>query len=116
MPIPNAELATRVSTLPLAVDADPVEQWLRWEEQANLPGFRTSTLPVDLAISAIPAERLRIQLADATPRELERRFFRRGLVLYPKHPLNADPSVTYFGEPASETWQARFTSSRTLVL
>ena len=68
------------------------------------------------SVTAIPADRLRIQLADAAPRELERRFFRRGLVLYPKHPLNADPSVAYFGEPATEAWQARFTSSRTLVV
>jgi hypothetical protein len=109
-------VALQPTSTPLAVHPDPVEQWLRWEEQANLPGFRTSTLPVPLEVAAIPAERLRIRLADATPRELERRFFRRGLVLYPKHPLNADPSVAYFGEPASELWQARFTSSRTLVV
>jgi hypothetical protein len=104
------------SGLPLGVDPDPIEQWLRWEEQANLLGFRTSTLPVELPVAAIPAERLDVQLADAAPRELERRFFRRGLVLYPKHPLNTDASVAYFDEPAFETWHARFTSSRTLVL
>ena len=121
-PYPSASVAPAVcvapdtTSTPLSVHPDPVEQWLRWEEQANLPGFRTSTLPVALEVAAIAAERLRIQLADVTPRELERRFFRRGLVLYPKHPLNADPSVAYFGEPAAETWQARFTSSRTLVL
>ena len=116
MSSPNADLAGHRTSPPLDVDPDPIEQWLRWEEQANLPGFRTSTQPVDLQVTAIPAERLRIQLADATPRELERRFFRRGLVLYPKHPLNADPSVAYFSEPATEIWQARFTSSRTLVV
>jgi hypothetical protein len=116
MSSPALDLAGRCTSPPLAVDPDPIEQWLRWEEQANLPGFRTSTLPVDLNVTAIPADRLRIQLADAAPRELERRFFRRGLVLYPKHPLNADPSVAYFGEPATEAWQARFTSSRTLVV
>jgi hypothetical protein len=107
---------TAGARLPLGVDADPIEQWLRWEEQANLRGFRTSLLPIDLPVAAIPAERLDVQLADATPRELERRFFRRGLVLYPKHPLNADPSVAFFDEPAAETWPARFTSSRTLVI
>jgi len=116
MSSPDADLAAHRTSSPLGVDPDPIEQWLRWEEQANLPGFRTSTQPVELQVAAIPAERLRIALADATPREIERRFFRRGLVLYPKHPLNADPSVAYFSEPASEHWQARFTSSRTLVL
>jgi hypothetical protein len=101
---------------PLGVDPDPIEQWLRWEEQANLPGFRTSMLPIDLPVAAISAERLEVHLSDAAPREIERRFFRRGLVLYPKHPLNTDPSVAYFDAPAIETWQARFTSSRTLVV
>ena len=38
-------------------------------------------------------------------------------MLYPKHPLNADPSVAYFTpSPPAEIWQARFTSSRTLVV
>jgi hypothetical protein len=113
---PNAERCDRGASPPLGVDPDPIEQWLRWEEQANLPGFRTSMLPFDLSVAAISAERLEVHLADAAPRELERRFFRRGLVLYPKHPLNTDPSVAYFDAPAIETWQARFTSSRTLVV
>jgi len=116
MSSPNADQCGCRSSPPLDVDPDPIEQWLRWEEQANLPGFRTSLLPVDVAVAAIPAERLEVHLADAAPRELERRFFRRGLVLYPKHPLNTDPSVAYFDAPAAETWQARFTSSRTLVV
>jgi len=116
MSSPNADQRGRRPSPPLDVDPDPIEQWLRWEEQANLPGFRTSLLPVDLSVAAIPAERLEVHLADAAPRELERRFFRRGLVLYPKHPLNTDPSVAYFDAPAAETWQARFTSSRTLVV
>ncbi|HEY8156158.1 MAG TPA: hypothetical protein VII72_18655 [Myxococcota bacterium] len=116
MSSPNADPRGCRPSPPLDVDPDPIEQWLRWEEQANLPGFRTSMLPVDLPVAAIPAERLDVHLADAAPRELERRFFRRGLVLYPKHPLNTDASVAYFDEPASETWQARFTSSRTLVV
>jgi len=116
MSSPNPDPLGRRPSPPLDVDPDPIEQWLRWEEQANLPGFRTSLLPVDLSVAAIPAERLDVHLADAAPRELERRFFRRGLVLYPKHPLNTDPSVAFFDEPVAETWQARFTSSRTLVV
>jgi hypothetical protein len=116
MSSPNADLLGRRPCPPLDVDPDPIEQWLCWEEQANLPGFRISMLPVELPVAAIPAERLEVHLADAAPRELERRFFRRGLVLYPKHPLNTDPSVAFFDEPVAETWQARFTSSRTLVV
>jgi hypothetical protein len=115
MAIPTDQRALAASP-PLGVHPDPIEQWLRWEEQANLPGFRTSMLPVELAVAAIAGDRLELRVADAAPRELERRFFRRGLVLYPKHPLNTDPSVAYFDAPAAETWQARFTSSRTLVV
>ena len=116
MSSPNPDPLGRRPSPPLDVDPDPIEQWLRWEEQANLPGFRISMLPVALPVAAIPGERLDVHLADAAPRELERRFLRRGLVLYPKHPLNTDPSVAFFHEPAAETWQARFTSSRTLVV
>jgi hypothetical protein len=116
MSIPNADLRALAASPPLGTHPDPIEQWLRWEEQANLPGFRTSMLPVELAVAAISAERLELRVADAAPREIERRFFRRGLVLYPKHPLNTDPSVAYFDSPTAETWQARFTSSRTLVV
>src|SRR5262245_8729789 len=115
MSIPTDQRALAPSP-PLGVHSDPIEQWLRWEEQANLPGFRTSMSPVDLAVAAISGDRLELRVADAAPRELERRFFRRGLVLYPKHPLNTDPSVAYFDAPVAETWQARFTSSRTLVV
>jgi hypothetical protein len=102
--------------LPLDVHPDPIEQWLRWEEQANLPGFRTSIEPVALQVAAIAADRLEVTLADDTPREIERRFLRGGVVLYPKHPLNTDPSVAFFHAPIAEAWQARFTSSRTLVV
>jgi hypothetical protein len=116
MSSPHADPNGRRPSPPPGVDPDPIEQWLRWEEQANLPGFRTSTLPLDLRIAAIAAERLEVHVADSAPREIERRFFRRGLVLYPKHPLNTDPSVAFFEEPTAEVWQARFTSSRTLVI
>ena len=35
---------------------DPIEQWLLWEEQANLHGFRTSTEPVPIEVAAVPRE------------------------------------------------------------
>ena len=76
---------------PLDVDPDPIEQWLRWEEQANLPGFRTSLLPVDLSVAAIPAERLDVQLADATPRELERRLLPARARALPEAPAQRGP-------------------------
>jgi hypothetical protein len=95
---------------------EPLEQWLHWEEQANLVGFRTTTQPVELAVSALPAERVLLQLAADLPGPLLLRFIRRGRVYFPKHPLNRDPSVPFFHAPVAERWKARFTSSRTLAV
>jgi hypothetical protein len=95
---------------------DPLEQWLRWEEQANLVGFRTSTEPVEVEVSALPAERVLLQLAADLPGLLLLRFIRRGRVYFPKHPLNQDASVPFFHAPVAERWKARFTSSRTLAV
>ena len=39
---------------PLVLDPDPVSQWLDWEEQANLVGFRTSTAPVAIDVVRVP--------------------------------------------------------------
>ena len=39
---------------------DPVAQWLDWEEQANLIGFRVSTVPVEVALSKIDRDALEI--------------------------------------------------------
>jgi SAM-dependent methyltransferase len=37
-------------------------------------------------------------------------------VLFPRHPLNRDPSVSFYDEPVADRWWCRFTSSRTLVV
>jgi hypothetical protein len=101
---------------PLAVASDPVEQWLLWEEQANLIGFRTATQPVEVAVASVPRERVTVQRAAFAPEPLVARFVRGDRVLVPKHPLNRDPGVAFFGEPTVERWWCRFTSSRTLVV
>ncbi len=94
----------------------PLEQWLHWEEQANLVGFRVSTEPIELAVSEVPADAVTIDVAPGTPIALLRRFVRGDRVLLPKHPLNRDASVAFFDAPIAERWSARFTSSRTLAL
>lgn len=105
---------------PLAFSAggpcSPLEQWLRWEEQANLVGFRVSTEPQSLEVSELPAEAVTLDIAPGTPTALVRRFLRDGRVLLPKHPLNQDASVVGFDAPVVERWSARFTSSRTLAV
>jgi hypothetical protein len=114
LPLPDRDLIA--SELAVARIDDPFEQWLRWEERANLVGFRMSTEPVDLAVSAIPADRVLVQVAADVPDAFRRRFFRDGCVMFPKHPLNRDARVAFTQVPAAERWPARFTSSRTLAV
>jgi len=101
---------------PLELCPDPVEQWLRWEEQANLVGFRTSTKPVEVAVVAVEPGLVAIEAARETPPDVLRRFVRGANLLFPRHPLNRDPSVSFYGEPVAERWWCRYTSSRTLVV
>jgi hypothetical protein len=102
--------------LALERHTDPVEQWLRWEEQANLVGFRVSTEPVEVSVAAVPRESVVVELSPDVPQGVVPRFVRDRHVLFPRHPLNRDPSVAFFAEPEVERWHARFTSSRTLVV
>jgi hypothetical protein len=101
---------------PLAPLADPVEQWLHWEEQANLVGFRTSTKPVEVAAVTVEPGLVDLAAAADAPPDVVARFLRGERVLFPRHPLNRDPSVAFFDEPVAETWWCRYTSSRTLVV
>jgi len=48
--LPDADLLA--GDLAVARCADPFEQWLRWEERANLVGFRMTMEPVALEVSA----------------------------------------------------------------
>jgi hypothetical protein len=98
-----------------AAGASAFERWLRWEERANLRGFRTSTAPVAVAVAYVPRERTALLVAPDAPSALVDLFLRGERVLWPRHPLNADASVAFADEPVAETWSARFTSSRTLV-
>jgi hypothetical protein len=101
---------------PLALAADPIEQWLEWEEQANLIGFRITTRPVPLDVAAVPLDAVEVWGAAAAPSAITDRFLRGERVLFPHHPLNRDPAVAFSGEPMAERWLCRFTSSRTLVV
>lgn len=104
----------REATLELL--ADPVAQWLDWEEQANLIGFRVSTVPVEVELSAIPRDALEVHVLPGASEELVARFVRGDRVLCARHPLNRDPSVAWQTTPVAERWSARFTSSRTLAM
>ncbi len=96
--------------------ADPVHQWLDWEEQANLIGFRTSTLPVEIEVVDVPRDELEVNVLPGAPPEILERFLEDDVVHVPRHPLNRDESVAWFHAPVAERWTARFTASRTLAL
>ena len=101
---------------PLEPLEDPVEQWLRWEEEANLAGFRMSTKPVEVAVAAVPPGLVSIEASTQAPKDIVRRFVRGDRLLFPRHPLNRDPSVSFYDEPVADRWWCRYTSSRTLVV
>jgi len=116
-PLDPIELARSASPgQPIEPLPDPVEQWLRWEEQANLVGFRMSTKPVELAVAAVAPGLVSVEASAQAPGDILERFLRGDSVLFPRHPLNQDPSVSFFDEPVAEHWWCRFTSSRTLVV
>ena len=68
---------------PFRLLADPVAQWLDWEEQANLVGFRATTVPVLVELSAIPRDGLEIHVLPV------RRATRRSLRARRSRPLRA---------------------------
>jgi len=102
--------------LPLELDPDPVAQWLEWEEQANLVGFRTGTAPLEIDVVSVAVDEVEVHVLAGAPDVIVDRFVRGDRVCFPRHPLNRDPSVAWFDAPVSERWTARFTSSRTLAL
>jgi len=104
------------ASAPLVLDPDPVAQWLDWEEQANLIGFRTSTRPIEIDVVLVPRAALEVHILPEAPEAIVSRFLRGPHVCFPRHPLNRDPNVAFFDSPVAERWTARFTSSRTLAL
>lgn len=101
---------------PVSPLEDPVEQWLQWEEQANLVGFRISTLPVELEVASVPRTAVELRATAEAPAVIVSRFLEGDRLRFPRHPLNEDPGIALWQEPAVEHWTARFTSSRTLVV
>jgi hypothetical protein len=101
---------------PLRIDPDPVAQWLDWEQQANLVGFRTSPQPVEIEVVWVPRDEVEVHILPGAAAPIVDRFVYGSGVCFPRHPLNTDRSVAWFDAPVSERWTARFTSSRTLAL
>ncbi len=110
--LPNASQSRPTHESPLA---SPLEQWLGWEQQANLRGFRASSAAAPLELAAVARDRVLVRRSAASYPALEAHFLRGDQVLFPRHPLNRDTTIPFWSEPAADTWQCRFTSSRTVV-
>lgn len=113
---PSAAIRNFDSETELVLLPDPVEQWLDWEQQANLIGFRTDTRPVEVELSEVPRDELEVYVLPGAPAEIVDRFIFDDKVLCARHPLNRDGLVAWSATPADQTWSARFTSSRTLAM
>lgn len=100
----------------LALLPDPVEQWLDWEERANLIGFRTDTRPAEILLSEIDVAELEVHRLPGAPDEIVDRLLRGDKVRCGRQPLNQDPLVAWTSTPVDARWSARFTSSRTLAM
>jgi hypothetical protein len=96
--------------------ADPVEQWLHWEQQANLIGFRVNTQPFELELASVPRPAVDVRTPLGERHPVVQRFVQGERVLIPRHPLNQDTGVAFFAAPCAERWLARYTSSRTLAV
>jgi hypothetical protein len=101
---------------PLERRESPIEQWLLWEEQANLPGFRTRTEPTPVSIAEVPVASVSIAVHRHAPPDLVARFLRGDRVRFPRHPLNQDVGVPFFSAPEAERWMGRWTSSRSIAI
>ena len=102
---------------PMALLDDPIEQWLLWEEQANLHGFRTSTAPVPIEVAAVPRSAVTVRIATWPPAEILERFVRARPRAVPAPSAEPRPARSRSRTlPAAERWVCRYTSSRTLVV
>jgi hypothetical protein len=94
-----SDLAEPRRSAPIAVgeafepNPDAVAQWLDWEAQANLRGFRISTAPVQVDVVAVPCSDVEVHVLPGAPREVLDLFLRGDRVMIPRHPLNRDPTA-----------------------
>lgn len=112
--------------------ADPVQQWLRWEQESNVSYLQQSTEPVELGFVHAPRASVDIDAVSDLPAAIRARFLPNGeYVNYPKHPYNkalvipefeghrpvpnAGQRVPHAESPAAETTPAALTASRSIA-
>src|SRR5262245_38992795 len=96
---PQHEVTPAARREAFEVKSDPVAQWLDWEQQANLVGFRTSTAPVQVDVVAVPRSEVETHALPGAASDVLDLFLRGDRVLVPRHPLNRDKTVAFSDSP-----------------
>lgn len=112
-------------SIPINPLEDSVEQWLLWEETANLPySFDDTSRPTtetDMPVCMVDTE-LHGPIMINCSRDISPALFNFFIrcdgqqILWPKHPDNTDPNVPFFDDNNGDALKARYTSSRTMTV
>jgi hypothetical protein len=94
-----------------------LEQYLKWNEQANGVLWRETTDFFKLDAASIDLHNVTVKTAvDLNPAIADSMGLSTGHLLAPKHPYNTDSSVAFFNLPTVSHWPARFMASRSVII
>lgn len=97
-------------------DADPVRQWLLWEQKSNLTSLRQSSEPLILPSLAVDASSVNVTFANMVPNAVRQLILRGSQVVWFKHPFNTNSAVPYFNSPSTSQITSYLTASRSVAL
>ncbi|MNK07781.1 hypothetical protein D3C87_256990 [compost metagenome] len=98
------------------VDADPVKQWLSWEQNSNAKQFVKAETPIPVPVSRVEKDSVNIHYLDSTPAALKNIIEYNGGINWFKHPFNTYTGVPHYRAPEFTKLTTYFTASRSLAL
>jgi len=98
------------------VVADPVQQWLNWEQAYNVEAFRKSQTPVFVPGSRVDASTVNVTFLPSAPPVLHSLIERPDGVEWFRHPYNTNSTLPHYNDPQQTTLTTYFTASRSLAL
>lgn len=98
------------------INPDPVEQWLLWEELANVEYFHQPTAVV--RVPAVKKKYAEVKLTNLGKISVrQRELIQDGQdVTWFQHPLNLSKKVPFSDETATHYYDGRYTASRSVVI
>lgn len=92
---------------------DAYEQWLLWEQLANMKAYIKPTTPIGIPLIAVSSDEVDFQFSDETPEDLVKMFHApEGQLYWPKHFFNTSRNVPFQRRVAVAAWKGRMTASR----